>query len=189
MNPTKSMKTTHKSVSALLIIAALVACVHAGAQQRVAESDVRVPRGSLAEVQGRRRVALLASRPLVVDAREPALAALEDHRRALRGEPPRQHAAGARLIADKINKYIRKYHMMTAAVQYEEADLILVFHVTAQRPSGIPREPYVWGKMFVLAVGADSTARVVWESKDDRTPPEEATDDFLKAYKAARGEK
>lgn len=186
------MKTTHKAVSSLLIFAALLACVPAGAQQRITEHDARdlhVNRGSLAEVQGRRRVALLASRPLVVDAREPALVALEDHRRALRGEPPRQHSAGARLIADKINKYIRKYHMMTAAVQYEEADLVLVFHVTAQRPSGIPREPYVWGKMFVIAVGADHAARVVWESKDDRTPAEDATDDFLKAYKAARGEK
>lgn len=185
------MKKTHKAVSALLIIAALFACVPA-AGQRAAGRDVRdlqVKRGSLAEVQGRRRVALLASRPLVVDAREPALAALEDHRRALRGEPPRQHGAGARLIADRLNKYIRKYHMMTAAVQYEEADLVLVFHVTAQRASGIPQEPYVWGKMFVIAVGADHSARIVWESKDDRTPAEDATDDFLKAYKAARGEK
>jgi hypothetical protein len=43
--------------------------------------------------------------------------------------------------------------------------------------------------MFVLAVGADRTARVVWESKDDRTPAEDATEDFLKAFKAARGEK
>jgi hypothetical protein len=186
------MKTTHRAVRALLILAALLACVPAGVGQ-VAPGrevrDLRVQRGSLAEVQGRRRVALLASRPLVVDAREPALVALEDHRRALRGEPPRQHRAGARLVADRINKYIRKYHMMTAAVQYEEADLVIVFHVTAQRPSGIPHEPYVWGKMFVIAVGADRTARIVWESKDDRTPPEDATDDFLKAFKAARGEK
>jgi hypothetical protein len=185
------MKTTHKSVSALLIIVALIACTpfRAGARQLAGVRDVRVVRGSLAEVTGRRTVALLASRPLVVDAREPALLALEDHRRALRGQPPRQHGAGARLIADKLNKYIRKYHMMTAAVQYEEADLVLVFHVTAQRASGIPTEPYVWGKMFVLAVGADHTARIVWESKDDRTPPEDATEDFLKAFKAARGEK
>jgi hypothetical protein len=184
----KPMKTTHKTVRALLLFA-LLAGVPTEARQRAAVSDPQVPRGSLAEVTGRRRVALLASRPLIVDAREPALLALEDHRRALRGQPPRQHGAGARLIADKINKYIRKYHMMSAAQLYEQADLVLVFHVTAQRPSGIAREPYVWGKMFVIAVGADQTARVVWESKDERTPPEEATDDFLKAFKAARGEK
>lgn len=183
------MTTTHKAARAVLILAALLACAPAGAGQRPAGGDARVQRGSLSEVQGRRRVALLASRPLVVDAREPALVALEDHRRALRGEPPRQHGAGARLIADRLNKYIRKYHMMTAAVQYEEADLVVVFHVTAQRPSVIPREPYVWGKMFVIAVGGDRTARVVWESKDDRMAPEDATDDFLKAYKAARGER
>ena len=184
----KPMKTTHKTVRALLLFA-LLACAPTEARQRAAGSDVQIPRGSLAEVTGRRRVALLASRPLVVDAREPALLALEDHRRALRGQPPRQHGAGARLIADRINKYIRKYRMMSAARLYEEADLVLVFHVTAQRPSNIARQPYVWGKLFVIAVGADRVARVVWESDDDRTPPEDATDDFLKAYRAARGEK
>jgi hypothetical protein len=185
------MKRRPKPIPVLLLLVALVACA-AGtceAQQRAGVERGRVVRGSLAEVTGRRRVALLASRPLVVDAREPALGALEDHRRALRGEPPRQHGAGARLIADRINKYIRKYRMMSAARLYEEADLVLVFHVTAQRPSNIARQPYVWGKLFVIAVGADRASRVVWESEGDSTPPEDATDDFLKAYRAARGEK
>jgi len=190
----KPMKTTHKSVRAALLshLVALLACaagtVSTAAQNGGAER-VRVVRGSLTEVTGRRTVALLVSKSLVVDAREPALAALEDYRRALAGEPPRRHNAGARLIASKLNKYIRKYHMMTAAEDYAEADLVLVFHVTAQRPSGLPSEPFVWGKLYVIAVGTNGALRVVWESEGDRTPPEDATDDFLKAFKAARGEK
>jgi hypothetical protein len=177
----------------LLLAAALVACAAvapASAQSAGAAERGRVARGSLAEVTGRRRVALLVSKALVVDAREPALVALEDYRRALAGEPPPQHAAGARLIADRLNKYIRRYRMMSAAEDYAEADLVIVFKVTAQRPSAIPRQPFVWGKMYVLALaGRDGAARVVWESKGDATPPEEAADDFLKAFKAARGEK
>jgi hypothetical protein len=194
------MTTTHKTVGASLLLAALLACAAAaaaaphaarqGASQRSAGLERgRVVRGSLAEVTGRRRVALLVSKALVVDAREPALVALEDYRRALAGTPPSQHVAGARLVAGKLNKYIRKYRTMTAAEDYEEADLVLVFKVTAQRPSGIPTEPFVWGKMYVIAVGSDREPRVVWESGGDSTPPEKAAEDFLKAYRAARGEK
>jgi hypothetical protein len=187
---------THKTVSAsLLLVAALLACAAGRAatpdatQQRAGSRDARVARGSLAEVTGRRLVALLVSKALVVDARDPALVALEDYRRALSGTPPRQHGAGARLIATRLNKYIRKYRMMSAADDYAEANLFIIFKVTAQRPSAIPGEPFVWGKMYVIAVGDDHAARVVWESEGDRTPPEDATDDFLKAFKAARGEK
>jgi hypothetical protein len=78
---------------------------------------------------------------------------------------------------------------MTAADRYDEADLVIVFKVTAQRRSGLPTEPFVWGKMYVIAVSADRTPRVVWESDGDSTPPEDAASDFLKAFRNARGEK
>lgn len=187
------MKKTHKNARAcILVLAALLACAMAplpAAAQRAGAREARVERGSLAEVTGFRRVALLVSKAMVVDAREPALVALEDYRRALGGEPPRQHGAGARLIAGKVNKYIRKYGTMTAARSYDEADLFLVFKVTAQRRSGIAVQPFVWGKMYVVAVGTGGAARVVWESDGDSTPPEDAAEDFLKALRAARGEK
>lgn len=156
------------------------------AQRAVAE---RVARGSLAEVTGVRRAALLASRSLVVDAREPALSALEDYRRALAGESPRQHLAAARLVAGRVNKYIRKYRMMTAVDDIAEADLVLVFKVTGQRRSAIPGEPFVWGKLYAIAVGRDRAPRLVWESEGDNLEAQDAAEDFLKAFKAARGEK
>src|SRR5688500_15403737 len=169
-----SMKTDNlktRCLSALLV--ALLAPLACGARdvetapQRSVGERARVVRGSLGEVQGRRRVALLASKALVVDAREPALAALEDYRRAMAGRPPRQHGAAARLIAAKLNKYIRKHRMMTAATEMEEADLVLVFKVTAQRPSAITGEPFVWGKLYVIALGPDRSPRLVWESEGD----------------------
>ena len=132
---------------------------------------------------------LLASKALVVDARDPALVALEDYRRALSGSPPRQHNAAARLIATRVNKYIRKYGTATAADGPEDADLVLVFKVTGQRPSAIAAQPFVWGKMFVIAVGDDRAPRVVWESEGDDKQAEDAAEEFLKAFRAARGER
>lgn len=188
---------TYKPFSAPLILAAALAAgafappaaATQAARPRAEAREPRVPRGPLWEVRGPRRVALLVSKSLVVDAREPALAAIEDIRRALAGSPPRLHVPGARLIAARLNKYIRKYRMMTAAESHAEADLFIVFKVTGQRPSAIPAEPFVWGKMYVIALGTDRAARVVWESESDDVAAEEAAEDFLKAYRAARGEK
>jgi hypothetical protein len=188
---------TYKPFGASLVLAAAFAAgvftppaaATQAARQRAEAREARVPRGPLGEVTGPRRVALLVSKSMVVDAREPALAALEDYRRALAGSPPRLHVPGARLIASRLNKYIRKYRMMTAAEDYAQADLFIVFKVTAQRPSAIPGEPFVWGKMYVIALGADRAARVVWESEADNDSAEGAAEDFLKAYRSARGEK
>jgi hypothetical protein len=183
---------TSKPLRALLCLA-LLACgagpPPASAGQRAYARDQSVPRGGLEGVQGLRRIALLVSRALVVDARDPALIALEDYRRALAGRAPRQHDAAARRVAEKINKYIRKYRSSTAVESLSDADLVLVFKVTGQRRSAIADDPFVWGKLFVIAVGPDLAPRVVWESEGDDKNPEDATGDFVKALRNARGEK
>ena len=186
------MTRTARALRALLCLA-LLACgagsPRAAAGQKAYTRDESVPRGPLEGVQGRRHIALLVSRALVVDARDPALVALEDYRRALDGAPPRQHDAAARRVADKINKYIRKYRTSTAVESLSDADLILVFKVTGQRRSAIADDPFVWGKLFVIAVGPDRAPRVVWESEGEDKNPEDATGDFIKALKNARGER
>lgn len=185
------MKRTVKTVRALLCLA-LLACgtpTPASADQRPYARDESVPRGTLEGVKDFRRLAMLVSRAFVVDARDPARVALEDYRRALAGDPPRQHDAAARRVADKVNKYIRKYRSSTAVGSLPDADLVLVFKVTAQRRSAIADDPFLWGKLFVIAVGRDSAPRVVWESEGDDASPEDATGDFIKALRNARGEK
>ena len=109
--------------------------------------------------------------------------------RALEGFPPRQHDAAARRVAETVNKYIRKYRTSTAVDSLAEADLILVYKVTGQRRSAIPGDPFVWGKLFVIALDAQRTPRVVWESEGDNANPDDATGDFIKAFRNARGEK
>ncbi|MDT5268572.1 MAG: hypothetical protein QOH49_758 [Acidobacteriota bacterium] len=186
------MKRTAQALRALLcclLLAGSAGLPYAAAGQKPYTRDESVPRGTLEGVKGFRRIALLVSRALVVDARDPALVALEDYRRALDGHAPRQHDAAARRVADKINKYIRKYRTSTAVESLSEADLILVFKVTGQRRSAIPDDPFVWGKLFVIALGADHTPRVVWESDGDDANPEDATGNFIKALRTARGEK
>lgn len=186
------MKRTAKALRALLCCALLAggaAGPRAAAGQRPGARAEAVPRGALADVKGLRRMALLVSRALVVDARDPALVALEDYRRALEGFPPRQHDAAARRVADKINKYIRKYRSATAVENLADADLVLVYKVTGQRRSAIPNDPFVWGKLFVIALDARRTPRVVWESEGDDANPDDATGDFVKAFRNARGEK
>ena len=185
-------KTTHSRLLAPLLPLALAACATGAAappQRRAGAEGERAARGSLADVRGRRRILLLASRALVVDARDPALVALEDYRRALAGAPPRQHNAAARQIASKVNNYIRKYRTVTAADGPADADLVLVFKVTGQRASAIPTQPFVWGKLYVIAVSARGEPRVVWESEGDDKQAEDAAAEFLKALRAARGEK
>ena len=95
------------------------------------------------------------------------------------------------MIAKRLNKYISKYHSMTAAPGIEDADFVLVFNVTALRRSFIPAEPYVYGKLFVIVPGTASAPRprVVWESEGERRQADDVVNDFVKALKAVRGEK
>ncbi|HJQ34427.1 MAG TPA: hypothetical protein VJ866_19765 [Pyrinomonadaceae bacterium] len=179
---------------AFLILLTLAALAGGASAERAAAQDdgertSEVARGRLEDVRGRRLVALLVSRAMTLDVREPAATAFDDYRRTLSGAPPHPHPAAARRIAEKLNQYIRKYQGMTAAESYDAADLILVFKVTRQHRSPIPGDPFIWGKLYVLAVGADHAPRLVWESEGDESSPEDATGDFIKALRAARGEK
>jgi len=163
---------------------ALPAALHAPAQAPAA-------RGPLSEIKDRRRAALLVSRAHTVDARDPSRAALDSYRRALAGDPPRPHAAGYRSAARGLNKYIRKYRSLSAVDTVGEADFVILFNVLRARRSFIPEEPFVFGKLFVIArpTVAGTPPRVVWESEGDESSVEDALGDFLKALRALRGER
>jgi len=174
-----------------LVAAALLASAGAAARGLGGPEQPGVRRGTLAEIRGFKRVALLVIRTQTVDARDPARVAVETYRRALSDAPPRLHVSGHRAAARRLNKYIRKYRSISAVKSADEADFVIIIHVTRVRGSFIPAEPYVFGKLFVIAraSGADRRPPVLWESKGHDSRIDDALGDFLKALKTARGEK
>lgn len=170
-----------------LAAAALFALAAASA----AAAQTAAERGHVSELKERRRAALLVSRAQTVDARDPARVALDNYRQALAGSPPRPHAAGHRAVARLINKYILRHRSLTAVETVGESDFVIVFNVLRARRSFVPDEPYVYGKLFVIArpLAAGKPPRIVWESEGEHDSLEDAIGDFLKALKALRGER
>jgi len=169
---------------------AAAAVLAAAAGGVAAPEGAGVVRGSLADIRGLRRVALLVTRTQTVDARDPALAAVKHYERAVAGAAARPHASGHRAVARQLNKYIRKYRSMTAVPSAAEADFVIVFNVLRVRGSFIPDEPYIFGKLFVVRAPAPGQRpRVVWESKGHDARLDDAVSSFIKELKATRGER
>jgi hypothetical protein len=185
--------STGTAAARSLLAASLLLLARAGspAQEAAQAPPADAPRGSLADISQRRRVALLVTRTRTVDARGPTVVAVESYRQAVEGAVPPAHPAGHHAAARRLNKYIRKYRSMSAVRTYAQADFVLVFNVLRVRSSFIPDEPYIFGKLYVIARGsaADPRPRIVWESKGHESRVDSAVGDFLKALKAARGEK
>jgi hypothetical protein len=172
-----------------LVVASLLALFCAAATGAPEGAEVR--RGSVADLRESRHVALLVIRTRTVDARDPALVAVETYSKAVEGVGAGPHSAGHRAIARQLNKYIRKYRSLGAVKRVAEADFVIVFNVLRVRGSFIPDEPYIFGKLFVVARGTPNDPRpsVVWESKGNESRVDKAVGDFLKALRAARGER
>lgn len=172
-----------------LCAASLLALAAAGVPRAAVEAEVR--RGTLADLKGGRRVALIVTRGQTVDARDPALVAAETYEKAAGGEAVRPHVAGHRAVARQFNKYIRKYRSATLVKSAAEADFVLIFNVLRVRGSFIPDEPYIFGKLFVVARGtpADPRPTLVWESKGHESRIDKALGEFIKALRKARGER
>jgi len=183
---THARTVTQRALAAAALLAAFVAADGAGAAD-----DAAVARGSLADIRSLRRVALLVTRTRTVDARDPARVAVEHYERAAAGEPTRPHAGGHRAVARQLNKYIRKYRSMTAVPSAAEADFVIIFNVLRVRGSFIPNEPYIFGKLFVVArpPAPGQPPRLVWESRGHDARLDDAVNGFIKALKAARGER
>ena len=142
---------------------------------------------SLAEVGGKRRVVLLVARAGVVNAVDPEGAIVES---ALQGDPEgnKRHRLAHNAIADKLNKYMRKYKSLGAVERVTEADYIIFFNLLEYRR--ILYRPYPYGELYVIArgrAGAAAQAQVLWRSKKVQYAGDAARD-LIKALRAARGE-
>ncbi|MDQ3686465.1 MAG: hypothetical protein M3430_12825 [Acidobacteriota bacterium] len=144
--------------------------------------------GSLSEIKDKRRVLLLTGRSNTVDVRDAAKTALEAAHRMTANRRSRHHLSYF-VIAQKLNKYIRKYKSMAAVEDTAEAEFIIVFNVLEMRRSLGSIYPY--GEMFVITNDpeANGPPRIVWQTEKNLVWAEEAAGQLIKALKATRGEK
>jgi hypothetical protein len=139
------------SLQVALILAVSVAGVGTPARAQHRVDGDQPSEWSLEEIRDKRRVFLLAARSRVVDVRghDPS-AVLE----AAAGGKVRMHFYPYRIIARKLNEYIRKGRGMSAVENASEADYVVYFNVLEYRRTlnGV----YPYGELFViLNRGAD----------------------------------
>lgn len=174
---------------ATLVCALLFGCPsYTRSQEPVAFTDPDVVQGSLGELKDKQRVLLLVTRSSVIDSRGLGKSVIAD---AYKADP--QHTRRYRYtfnsIALKLNKYIRKYHSISAVDQITNADYILLFNLLEYRRSLGAAYPY--GEMYaILNQPPDSgdPPRIVWKAKKVMWA-EDAAKEFIKSLKAVRGEK
>jgi hypothetical protein len=175
---------------AILFLILLLGCISVTFAQEGNGTSARhsVVTGSLSEVKDKRRVLLLTGRSNTVDVRDAAKTALEAAHRMAANRRSRHHLSYF-IIAQKLNKYIRKYKSMAAVENVAEAEFIIVFNVLEMRRSlgGI----YPYGELFVITNDpeANQPPRILWQTEKNLVWAEEAAGQFIKALKATRGEK
>ena len=167
-----------------LRVTLLLAASAGGASAQGAGDEGREPQWSLEGIRDKRRVFLLVTRSRVVDVRGPDPSALLE---AAGGGRVRTHPYPYRVIARKLNEYIRKRGGMTAVGHVSEADFVVYFNVLEYRRAlnGV----YPHGELFVILNGGpEGKPRVIWKSRKALWA-EDAAKEFLRELRRLRGEK
>lgn len=170
-----------KKVFPILLV--LLFCVCAAAQEPVNEAHVN----SLAELRDKRSALLVVFKSRVIDASDRDSAIIQDVLKADPRPKGRNRWVYAQL-AQKLNKYIRKYRSLTAATELAEADYVIFFNVVEFRR--ILNTPYPFGELFVIVKGSPETLqppRVVWRAKK-MLFADDAISALIRDLKALRGE-
>jgi hypothetical protein len=103
-------------------------------------------------------------------------------------KPPGRYRWVYAQIAQKLNKYIRKYKSLSAARDLAETDYVIYFNVVEIRR--ILYSPYPYGELFVIVKGSPETLkppRIVWRTKK-LVSAEDAIGDLIQQLKILRGE-
>ena len=140
--------------------------------------------GTLDEVRSKRLVRLLVVRPRTVSASDPTQGVVEAVTSGAETSPRLRWTHD--LIAQRLNKYIRKYRSMTAIPPGVEPDYFIVFHLLRYRV--VLNGVYPTGEMYVVSYKAPGPPRILWRTRKEMFE-EDATKELLKALKASRGEK
>ena len=173
-----------KAVFPILLV--LLICCSAVAQQPLGE--INPPEAnSLREVLPLRSALLLVFKSRVIDVSDRERAIIQDVLKA-DPTPAGRYRWVYSQIAQKLNKYIRKYKSLNAANQLSDADYVIYFNVVEFRR--ILYSYYPYGELFVIVKGSPETLkppRVVWRTKK-MLIAEDAISDLIKDLKLLRGE-
>lgn len=91
-------------------------------------------------------------------------------------------------IAQKLDKYIKKYKSLSAAKELSEADYVIYFNVVEFRK--VLYNYYPYGELFVIVKGSPEKLkppRIVWQTKK-MSFAEDAIGELIKDLKSLRGE-
>jgi hypothetical protein len=173
-----------KAVFPILLV--LLICISATAQEPAGEGAA--PEGnSLAEVRDMRSALLVVFKSRVIDVTDRERAIIQDVLKA-DPEPKGRYRWVYTQLAQKLNKYIRKYKSLSAAKVLSEADYVIYFNVVEFRR--ILYSYYPYGELFVIVKGSPEKLkppRVVWRTKK-MLFADDAIGDLIKELKNLRGE-
>jgi hypothetical protein len=167
------------------IILVLLICVSASAQQP--GNGELAANNSLSELRDKRSALLVVLKSRVLDASDRERALVQDVLKA-DPKPTGRNRWVYRILAQKLNKYMRKYRSLSAATNLAEADYVIFFNVVEFRT--ILYSVYPYGELFVIVKGSPEKLkppRIVWRAKK-LLIAEDAINDLIRDLKALRGE-
>lgn len=144
--------------------------------------------GDLTEIRDKRLIALLIVKTSILDASgtdDPTI------REALSSEPrdALRYRHAYRVIARKLNQYIRKHRSLQPIYETDQADFIVYFRLVEYRR--LLNGFYPYGELFVIVGGQPQDARnsrIIWRTKKVMYA-EDAFGNLVKDLKRVRGER
>jgi len=168
------------------ILLVLLICFSAAAQEPVSDSTLPVS-NSLEEVRYMRNALLVVFKSRILDVSDRERAIIQD---VLKADPlpSRRYFWVYHIIAQKLNKYIRKHKSLGGATELAQADYVIYFNVVEFRR--ILYTAYPYGELFVIVKGSpekQKPPRVIWRTTKMMSA-EDAINVFIKDLKTTRGE-
>lgn len=173
---------------AFTFLLVLAVCLNVQAQEEPAVVDnANNHVGQFSELRDKQRALLVVfkSRVISVDNRDRAI--IEDVLKA-DPRPKGRYRFVYYDLAQKLNKYIRKYKSLSSADDLTDAEYVIYFNVVEWRH--ILNAMYPYGELFVIVKGSPKDLkppRIVWRAKKIMVSTD-AIGDFIKDLKALRGE-
>ena len=172
---------------AILALLVLVVCSATPAQQNDSQKTAHAGH-SLAELLNKRRVLLVVFRSRVVDVGENRERAIIEDVLKADPKPKGRFRWVYNMMARKLNKYMDRYHSLTAAEDLADAEYVIYFNVVEFRR--VLDSFYPYGELFVIVKGEPDQLkppRIVWRANKIRYA-DDVIGDLIKDLKTVRGE-